>query len=179
MMPELAIRAGVDADLDRLLVLNNAAVPAVNELGRSDLERFMRIASYFRVAVMQDRPVGLMVALAPGLDYGSLNYRWFEERYDGFLYIDRIVVDPSVRSAGIGAALYRNLEQVALDAGTPRLACEVNLRPSNERSLSFHERLGFRGVGTQDTENGAKTVQLMVWELKRRPGSRFQPTACR
>jgi predicted GNAT superfamily acetyltransferase len=166
-MPELAIRPGVEADLDRLLVLNNAAVPAVNELDRGDLQRFLKIAPHFQVAVIWDRPVGLMIALAPGLDYGSLNYRWFEERYDGFLYIDRVVVDPDVRSAGIGAALYRNLELVARERGISRLACEVNLRPSNDRSLRFHERLGFRGVGTQDTENGAKTVQLMVWELNR------------
>ena len=165
-MPELRIRPVADADLEALAGLNNGAVPAVNALTVPDLARFAATAPHFRVAVVvEDGPVGLMIALGPGADYDSLNYRWFADRYDAFLYVDRIVVDPAARSGGIGAALYRDLEAVARAAGVPRLACEVNLRPPNERSLRFHERLGFRGVGTQDTENGAKSVQLMIRDL--------------
>lgn len=159
------IRSVEAGDFAALVPLNNAAVPAVNALERGDFERFAAIVPHFRVALQDDTPIGMMIALGPGVDYGSPNYRWFERRYDAFLYVDRIVVDPAVRSAGIGAALYADLSEAARAAGVPRLACEVNLRPANDRSIRFHERLGFRGVGTQDTENGTKTVQLMTCEL--------------
>jgi hypothetical protein len=166
MSAGVRIRGVAAGDLAALVPLNNAAVPAVNALERHDLERFAATVPHFRVAVRDDNPVGMMIALGPGVDYGSPNYRWFEQRCDAFLYVDRIVVDSALRSAGIGAALYDDLAAAAGAAGVPRLACEVNLRPANDRSIRFHERLGFRGVGTQDTENGAKTVQLMIRELE-------------
>ena len=159
------IRPVVDRDLDRLVALNNAAVPAVNALERSDVARFAVTADHFRVAARRGAPVGLLIGLGPGADYASPNYLWFMVRYDAFLYVDRIVVVPAERSSGIGAALYADLERAARAAGCPRLACEVNIRPANERSLRFHERLGFRPVGTQDTEGGAKSVCLMLREL--------------
>lgn len=166
MSPAIAIRTATDRDFETLVALNNAAVPAVNALTRADLVRFARVAPHFRVAALDGTAVGVMIALGPGADYDSPNYRWFEHRYDAFLYVDRIVIDPAARSAGIGAALYDDLATSARAGGVPRLACEVNLRPANDRSLRFHLRLGFRAVGTQDTENGSKTVQLMIWNFE-------------
>lgn len=165
MKRTVQIRRVVDGDLDALVPLNNGAVPAVNALGRDDVARFAATVPHFRVALLDGAPVGMMIAMGPGVAYDSPNYRWFERHYDAFLYVDRIVVDPAARSAGVGAALYADLVGAARAAGVPRLACEVNLRPANDRSLAFHERLGFRAVGTQDTEAGRKTVQLMVMPL--------------
>ena len=45
------------------------------------------------------------------------------------------------------------------------ITCEVNTRPANPDSMAFHERLGFREVGRQQTEGGAKEVALLAWEL--------------
>ncbi len=159
------IRDAVPEDFGTLVALNNAAVPAVNTLGEADFATFSRAADVFRVLGPLAQPYALMIALEPGRPYDSPNYRWFEARYSAFLYVDRIIVDPGARSGGIGAALYDDLEAVARRNQVPRLACEVNLRPPNERSVRFHERIGFRAVGTQDTEGGAKSVQLMVREL--------------
>ena len=44
----------------------------------------------------------------------------------------------------------------------PVLLCEVNVKPRNEGSLRFHHRLGFREVGQQDTEGGAKRVSMLA-----------------
>lgn len=116
--------------------------------------------------MVRDGPAlaGFLLALPETADYGSDNYRYFQARYDRFVYVDRIVVDDRFRRAGVGAALYRHLAG-CLPAGCPRIACEVNVRPPNEPSLAFHRKLGFEPVGEQDTEGGAKRVCLLVKTL--------------
>lgn len=103
-------------------------------------------------------PVGFVVTFVAGSEYDSSNYRWFAERHRSFLYLDRIVIDPSVRRSGIGTAVYDVLEERAAAHG-PVLCLEVNLDPPNEPSLAFHRARGYREVG-QDLANG-HLVSLM------------------
>jgi predicted GNAT superfamily acetyltransferase len=101
--------------------------------------------------------------------YGSANYRWFCERYDDFLYIDRVVADPAFRGRGVGRALYDH----AIEFGrgrAPLLTCEVNETPPNPDSMRFHENLGFRPLGRQETEGGAKSVVLLGLDLSGQAG---------
>ena len=58
--------------------------------------------------------------------------------------------------------LYSAVFDAAQEEGRAEVTCEVNLQPPNPRSLSFHERLGFREVGRQSTKGGAFTVILMA-----------------
>ncbi|RUA22921.1 MAG: GNAT family N-acetyltransferase, partial [Actinobacteria bacterium] len=94
------MRPVTEADLTTVLAMNNAAVPAVNALEADDLAWFADVAHTFLVAdepswpVGRVRLVGFLIGLeGPGLAYGSINYGWFCERYDRFLYVDRVVVD--------------------------------------------------------------------------------------
>jgi GNAT superfamily N-acetyltransferase len=99
----------------------------------------------------------------PGIDYASANYRWFCERYERFLYVDRIVVDPPAQGLGVGRSLY---EAFAVRAdGQSHLCAEVNVRPRNDRSLAFHEAFGFRAVGEQETGSEGKRVRMFALEL--------------
>jgi hypothetical protein len=41
----------------------------------------------------------------------------------------------------------------------------VNVRPRNDASLAFHEAIGFREVGQQDTDGGRKRVSLLALDL--------------
>jgi len=104
---------------------------------------------------------GFYITFRPGASYESQNYRWFSERYAEFEYLDRIVVVESARGGGLGAGLYAELEaRIAGEVSV--LLCEVNVKPPNEGSLRFHHRLGFREVGQQDTEGGAKRVSMLA-----------------
>jgi predicted GNAT superfamily acetyltransferase len=151
-------------DLAAVLALNNASVPDVNELAGPDVARLTGIADAALVAEVDGGFAGFCWVLGPAQPYESLNYAWFSARYDDFVYLDRIAVHPYYRRYGVGSALYAAL--VTTFAGRrPVLLCEVNLRPRNETSLRFHERLGFREVGQQDTDGGAKRVSLLALPL--------------
>lgn len=150
------------ADYPAILELNQAAIPEVSSLDASGLADLQRQAVQLTVARSGEEVAGFMLVLKEGADYGSLNYRYFAANYDAFHYVDRIVVGASFRRQGIGAGLYRVLFDAAAD--TPRVTCEVNLRPPNPGSVKFHESLGFVIVGEQDTDGGDKRVALMVRE---------------
>lgn len=170
-MTEMRLRDVTRTDLETLHALNQESVPHVSSLAMDELEWFFHVADCFRLVEIEDSPAGFLLGLRPGLDYGSLNYAWFSRRYADFVYIDRLAVDARWRRRGVASALYADIERHARALGAPLLACEVNLRPRNDASLVFHERQGFGAVGRQDTENGAKTVSLMIKPLPAAAGS--------
>src|SRR3546814_5512987 len=88
------------------------------------------------VAEVDGAIVGFAICLGPGAAYASDNYRWFTERYDDFVYLDRIAVDSSARRAGVGGALYDALDALAPARRVPAL-CEGNPLPRNDPSPAF------------------------------------------
>jgi hypothetical protein len=157
------IKPSTETDLPHILELNKAAIPAVNLLSEQEIQNLFSQAEYFHSLWLNKEVIGFLIGLGPGAIYDSPNYRWFELRYDRFLYIDRIVIDPTHRGRGFGRLFYDNLRE-SVGQQFPKITCEVNLRPKNERSLRFHQGYGFRQVGTQETEGGMKHVSLMVYE---------------
>ena len=152
------------SDLLELLELNESEVPHV---GRIDIERmhwFAENADYFRVVRLDEHIVGFLIGLRPGSDYQSPNYRWFCEHHDDFAYCDRIAVAQSARGMGIASLLYTDFAQQMPDS-VKFLTCEVNILPPNEGSMLFHQRIGFRQVGTMSNEAGDKQVAFLLKEL--------------
>lgn len=152
-------------DASAITALNAAAVPNVNLLAEDTLLALAGTAAYARVVETDQTIVGMMLAFAPGTAYESLNYRWFDSRYRDFIYIDRVVVSESARGQGIGKLLYQDVSAFAAGQSASYLTCEVNERPPNPGSMRFHEALGFRTVGHQETDGGAKSVALMLMAL--------------
>jgi predicted GNAT superfamily acetyltransferase len=142
----IVIRDAMPADVAVVLRINNAAVPAMNVLDDKGVRWLLAHAAYARVAVAGEQVAGFLIGLPPGAGYDSDNYRWFSERYDDFLYIDRIAIDERARSGGIGSGLYDDIAAFAR-ARWPRIVAEVNLDPPNPRSEAFHARHGFVRVG--------------------------------
>lgn len=164
--PDIRYEPASSDDYAQILELNEAAIPAVNRIDEQTLAGLHQQAELLLVARSDDHLAGFALILNESANYESPNFQYFKAAYDRFLYMDRIVVSDDHQRMGIGAGLYAGLFDTAADA--PRVACEVNVRPPNPGSLSFHETLGFQVVGEQDTDGGEKRVALMVRE---RPAS--------
>jgi predicted GNAT superfamily acetyltransferase len=160
-----SIREATAADLEDALALNQSEVPHVGSTTMAEMHSFLSMASYFRVARNDHGDLlALLIGLGPNAGYTSLNYRWFDERYQNFAYIDRIAVAADARRQGIAKALYGDFERHS-GKQSKRLCCEVNMVPENPVSMAFHQRLGFKQVGTLETGNGAKKVALLIKEI--------------
>ena len=151
-------------ELPLIVKMNQEALPAVSSVNINDMNHFLTIVDYFRSLKIEEKLVGFLIALTPGKEYHSINYKWFEKRFDSFMYVDRIVIDPSYQGNGLGKAFYNNLADFSNNK-TDRITCEVNIRPKNEESMIFHGKYGFVQVGTQTTENGKKEVSLMEYKI--------------
>lgn len=151
----LSVRPVQASDLDALLVLNNAAVPAVNRLDAGALEALVDTALICLVAELDGSVSGFLLCLAEGETYDSRNYHWLSENRQRFAYTDRICVAEIARGNRIGEALYSELFKTQRASGRS-FVCEVNERPPNPGSLKFHKRLGFTEIGRQD--HGDKAV---------------------
>jgi hypothetical protein len=158
-LPHMAIRPVVSDDYEAILGLNAAWEHVASHLDRNSLAHLHASAAYHRVVEVSSRIVAFLLALAPGVDYGSPNYRWFNSRADQFLYIDRVIVDREYQRAGLGDALYDDLLVFARQHGVARLVCEIDIEPRNAPSDSFHTRRGFVEIGTQQLGDG-KRVSL-------------------
>ena len=158
------LRAVSIDDLPVLRHLNEAAAPHVNSLDLAKFDWFRVHAPYFRVAQRAGNIAGFVTALTPELTYPSPNFEWFQANRVRFVYVDRIIVAEPARGSGVGRLLYQDLAEFAAPLAY-LLTCEVNLQPPNPGSIAFHQRMGFREVGRQNTEGGMKEVVLMEREL--------------
>lgn len=159
----MKLRHATARDRPRLLALNDASVRELSPLDDQRLDYILALAHSCLVAERDDGElVGFAIAIAPGTGYDSANYRWLGERFERFLYLDRIAVDAGCRRQGVGALLYDAMEDAAVEYG--RMVCDVNIVPRNDASLAFHAARGYREVG-ELAHGEAKAVVLMSKEL--------------
>ena len=149
-----------EADLVEVHALNQSEVPHVGSVNIERMQWFAAHADHFRVARLDGQLAGFFVGVLPDSSYDSPNFRWFCERYDDFAYCDRIAVAPIARRRGLAALLYDDFIEHVKDR-VRRITCEVNLQPPNPGSIDFHERIGFKQVGTYSNEAGDKAVAYM------------------
>ena len=162
-MSEMKIRSAEEDDLHAVQKMNEAAIPAVNHVSAAHLRELKTMAEHFVVTSRDGQIAGFMILMVPGANYDSLNYRWFSQNLDDFLYVDRIVIAPAFHRQGFGALFYQQAWTFAKQRATV-LCCEVNLEPPNPQSMAFHLALGFAERAQQSTEGGDKLVSLLVRE---------------
>ena len=151
-------------DLKDIIEINEESIPAVNTISLMQFKSFLRDSIYFKVVINRSQKIcGFLLVLPSGLEYDSLNYKWFSSRYEKFAYIDRIAISKNWRNKGMGKSLYTDLENTLKDYNL--IACEFNVIPLNQVSKQFHESLNYENVGFQLTENGTKKVSLMTKKI--------------
>jgi predicted GNAT superfamily acetyltransferase len=87
----MTLREVTAADRPQLLALNHASVRELSELDEQRLDYILSLAFRSVVVEHHGEVVAFAVAVAPGASYDSANYAWFGERFERFLYLDRIV----------------------------------------------------------------------------------------
>ena len=147
--------------------INEEAIPAVNSVSDEEFIWFHKNSIYFKKVTLNKTIAGFLLVLPMNISYKSLNYGWFSERYNNFAYIDRIAVKEEFKNSGIGTLLYKDLEK-SLSKEIKMIACEYNIKPLNKISENFHQKMAYKNVGTQLTENNTKQVSLMVKEINDR-----------
>jgi predicted GNAT superfamily acetyltransferase len=137
--------------------LNQDHAVELSSLTAAEFEAMVNDATYAR-AVGTD---GLILTFDRSADYHSPNFRWFCDRYDKFLYVDRIVISPTRRGEGLARALYEGLFEWARDAGYERIVAEYNIDPPNPGSEAFHNAFGFEAVGEATLAESRKQVRYV------------------
>jgi len=164
----MLLREFVPADLDVVHTINDGEVPAVGPESPDALARIAEQSTIALVAEIDGEIGGFCFVLPPGVGYGSQNYAWFGDRYDDFVYLDRVAIPPRFQRRGIGRELYAEVERLTAERRPTAtdLTLEVNVRPRNDRSLAFHAELGFVEVGQRETGYGSR-VSMMAKSLRR------------
>ena len=157
------IRPATTNDFDTILALNHESVAFLSPLDAKRLAMLHGIAAWHRV-VEDDggRVIAFLLALREGAAYDSINYGWFAQRYQHFLYVDRVVVSRASKARGAASRLYRELFRFAAENRLASVVCEVDIEPPNPDSLRFHQRFGFSEVGRQWVAGNTKQVAFQV-----------------
>ena len=158
----MAVRELASADWPAVLALNEASVRELSPLDETRLQYILGLAYAALVVEREGEVAAFAIAIAPDTPYDSANYHWFAERYERFLYLDRIAVGAAHRRHGLGALLYDAMEDAARPFG--QMVCDVNVRPRNDASLGFHAARGYEDIGRLE-HGDVKTVALMRKEL--------------
>src|SRR5690625_4912188 len=156
----LAIRDVREHDLDAVLALNNAAEGGISPMDGEELRHFFHMADYFRVAEVDGHLAGFLIALRERADHPGHNFLWFKQRYERFVYIDRIVVANAYRRHGLGRVFYSDVQSFA-EPRVPMLACAVFLEPRDDVAVLFHGTYGFHEVGQQIMPDNGRHVGLL------------------
>ncbi len=155
-------RPATPADFAAILALNEESVHYLSPLSRERLEALHQGAELHELVEIDGAVIAFVLALREGASYDSVNYRWFAERFERFLYVDRVVVSNAHRSAGAGRLLYEKVFAHAQTTEVPRVTCEYDVLPPNPASERFHASFGFEEVGRQLVAGGKKTVSLQA-----------------
>jgi predicted GNAT superfamily acetyltransferase len=147
------------SDVGPIWLINEQGLPGTGKVTLQEISYLLELSSFSLGVFSNDELLGFVICLSPGTDYGSLNYAWFNTRYDEFIYVDRIAVSTGYRDRGIGSLLYKEVVSYSNQYSIPIVA-EVNLNPPNPGSMRFHERFQFEEIGILEHEDKSVTMLL-------------------
>jgi predicted GNAT superfamily acetyltransferase len=143
-----------------VLELNNAYAEELSYLDGPELSWI--IAHAFHARRIGDLD-GFLIAFDERAEYSSTNFLWFRAHYPRFVYIDRVVVNPTARRKSLARSLYLDLFAAAVRAKHTVVGCEVNIIPPNPVSDAFHASMGF--VEVDRATANVRLVRYLVHDL--------------
>jgi predicted GNAT superfamily acetyltransferase len=149
-------------DVSEIWNINEQGLPGTGKVSHEEIEDLLSLSELAIGAFENGKLLGFVICLLPRTRYGSLNYAWFNQRYDNFIYIDRIAVAANRRSQKIGSRIYQEVVSYAEQHKCP-ITAEVSLEPPNPGSMRFHDDHGFHEVGVLKHES--KSVTMMLRKL--------------
>jgi len=147
------------SDVEPIWLINEQGLPGTGKVTLQEISYLLELSTFSLGVFSNDELLGFVICLSPGTDYGSLNYAWFNTKYDEFIYVDRIAVSTGYRDRGIGSLLYKEVVSYSNQYSIPIVA-EVNLNPPNPGSMRFHERFQFEEIGILEHEDKSVTMLL-------------------
>lgn len=132
-----------ESDLELLYKLNQQNVPELGSL-ESIAGLDSLIKKSFKILILKEinKIIGFCLLFKEDSSYDSPNYLHFKNKYNKFLYVDRVVVASSFTGKGGGKLMYNQVFKIAALENLT-VCCEVNEKPLNKVSLAFHKNLGF------------------------------------
>ncbi len=155
----VSIKQLVESDITTMLEINEQGLPGTGKVNQQEMQKLLELSELCLGVFADKKLLGFVICLQPKTPYSSLNYAWFNERYDEFIYVDRIAVATDARNQGIGSMLYDRVFHYARTNNIP-VTAEVSLRPPNQGSDRFHLRHGYQVVGELD--HGEKAVTMYI-----------------
>ena len=141
--------------------MNRLAEQVTSPLDAARFAALFAVSDLKQVAELDGDPVGFVLAITDGKPFDNCNYRWFAERVEHFIYIDRVIVSPACQGQGVGRQFYAAVFDSARQSGITKVCAEMDLEPPNHGSLQFHRALGFTEIGTRSVESGKRLSMQM------------------
>ncbi|MBS0471673.1 MAG: GNAT family N-acetyltransferase [Proteobacteria bacterium] len=157
----MALRNATWSDWPTIVALNDASVEHTSPMDEDRLGLYASQACYLRVIVERGEVLAFLLAFRKGSAYRGAVFQALQSRAGDFIYVDRVVTDARARGRGMASELYDDLAAAARAAQIPALLCEAYA--TNDTSLRFHARRGFREFGRM--ESHGQSVILMEWRL--------------
>tara|TARA_Y100000590_G_scaffold90669_2_gene102294 strand:- start:17762 stop:18262 length:501 start_codon:yes stop_codon:yes gene_type:complete len=144
-----------EKEVREMHIINQENIPEVGGLPEiKDFGDRVSWSANIFVYKYEDVIKAFVLCMREGMPYKSPNYEYISNEYKKFLYVDRIAVQEKFRRQGIAEEIYLTVinegKRNNLD-----ILCEVNTKPSNEPSLTFHQKMGFEEIGTNDFEKNS------------------------
>ena len=153
------IRNLASANIEAIWAINEQGLPGTGRVSEQEVSDLLQFSSLSVGMFDGNELLGFVICLPPGTRYGSLNYQWFNDHYNAFVYVDRIAVSTLHRNQGVGTKLYDAVVAYSKEKNIP-IAAEVNLNPPNPGSIRFHERFNFEQVGV--LHHNEKSVTMLL-----------------
>ena len=136
-----------------IYIINQDNVPEVGSLDSIDQQKkLLSVSSYHSILLEDDELIGFAICFRESRPYWSENYKYFENKLDRFLYVDRIAIRNEYRRQGHAKRMYEDIFDFASQDGLI-VTAEVNTKPANQGSIRFHEYMGFKEVGARSFDD--------------------------